>query len=94
MIGHDRLHFMCDSDAADEAAYRAIKTKYQELKNLRTESVLADSADLRQKIEEHQRLHDSAVSELGSQNDELRRLIHLITNDLRKATQCRFEKSN
>jgi hypothetical protein len=58
-----------------ESVYHTFKKKYQELKTLRSDSVLADSADLRQKLEEHRRIHDIAVGELRAQNDELKRLI-------------------
>jgi hypothetical protein len=64
-----------DGEAEMEAAYQAVKKKYQELKALRIESVLADSADLRQKIEEHRRVHARSVAELQAQNNELRKLI-------------------
>jgi hypothetical protein len=58
------------------AVYHTFKKKYQELKNLRSDSVIADSVDLRQKVDEHRRIHEIAVGELRAQNEELKRMIH------------------
>jgi hypothetical protein len=58
-------------ESAFEERYHAIKKKYDELYNLRVTSVRTDSEDLRQKIEEHRRIHEIAVRELRTQNEEL-----------------------
>ena len=64
-----------DEDFDIEAKYHLVKKKYQELRNLRIDSVAADTEDLRKKADEHRRIHELAVKELRAQNDELKRMI-------------------
>jgi hypothetical protein len=58
-------------ESAFEERYHSIKKKYDELYNLRVTSVSVDCNDLRQKIEEHRKIHEIAVRELRTQNEEL-----------------------
>jgi hypothetical protein len=48
------------------AVYHTFKKKYQELKNLRSDSLIADSADLRQKLEGHRRIQKIGPDRSGS----------------------------
>lgn len=58
-----------------EEKYHSLKKKYNELHTLRIESVIDDSNDLREKIEEHQKVHQIAVNELKQQNEQMRTII-------------------
>ena len=58
-----------------ESKYKMMKRRLKELKNLRITSVLADIDDIKQKISEHQRVHEEAVSHLKHENARLGRLL-------------------
>ena len=58
-----------------ESKYKMMKRRLKELKNLRITSVLADIEDIKQKISEHQRVHEEAVSHLKHENARLGRLL-------------------
>lgn len=69
---------MSEQEISLEEKYHSLKKKYNELHNLRIESVIDDSNDLREKIEEHQRVHQIAVNELRQQNEQMRTIINEI----------------
>lgn len=66
---------MSAHDVDMERKYDIIHKKYKELQNYRIDSVIKDTEDLRQKIEEHRRIHELVVTELQEQNKDLRRMI-------------------
>lgn len=55
--------------------YKSIKSKYKELKKIRIESVITDTEDLKQKIEEHKKIHETSINELNQQNSDLQESI-------------------
>ena len=79
-------------EALLENKYHSIKKRYKELYNLRIDSVVADSNDLRDKIDEHYKVHQIAVNELKKQNDQLRTLMQEI--ETAKDSIMTLRKSN
>jgi hypothetical protein len=63
-------------DEADfQARYNRVRKKYQEMQNLRITSTLADTEDLKKKIQEHTNIHQIATKELRAQNEDIRKKI-------------------
>lgn len=54
--------------------YLSLKEKYNELMNLRIDSMRDNIEDLQKKIERHRKIHEIAVGELKRQNEELARV--------------------
>ena len=51
--------------------YKSIKKKYQELLNIRVNSVIEDSNELRKKIEEHKQVHQATIAEIEDIEDNI-----------------------
>ena len=60
--------------------YKSIKKKYQELLNIRVNSVIEDSNELRKKIEEHKQVHQATIEEIQNENAKLENRIKAIQN--------------
>jgi hypothetical protein len=61
------------------------RKKYQELKSLRVDSVISDTDDLRQKIDEHRRIQEMLAKEFRTQNEDLRNMIRSWEKDKAEA---------
>lgn len=66
------------SQAIWKERYKSIKKKLKELQNLRKDSVNADIKDLREKIEEHKRVHQITIKNIQNENAILKQQIDKI----------------